>query len=144
MELRNGCACILYHRGKGKVLLQLRTKEEGLFFPGFWSIFGGGLDEGERPEACILRELKEEIRFRPEHIMYWKETPYKEFIFHIFIGLIDLEKEEIALREGEDMGYFSEEEIDKMDIAFDYKQYLLEFFEKREELLLELSQKVVS
>jgi putative (di)nucleoside polyphosphate hydrolase len=33
-----------------------------------WQMPQGGLDEGEDPQACALRELEEETGIRPEHV----------------------------------------------------------------------------
>lgn len=45
----------------GRYLLQLRDNKEGVFFPGHWGLFGGGVEEGEQPVDALRRELKEEL-----------------------------------------------------------------------------------
>lgn len=45
----------------GRYLLQLRDNKKGIFFPGHWGLFGGGVEEGERPADALRRELKEEL-----------------------------------------------------------------------------------
>lgn len=42
-------------------LLQLRDNVRGIFFPGHWGCFGGGIEPGEKPEEALRRELKEEL-----------------------------------------------------------------------------------
>ncbi|MFA5594546.1 MAG: NUDIX domain-containing protein, partial [Trueperaceae bacterium] len=49
----------------GRVLLQHRDDKPGIESPGKWSLFGGGLDEGEEPAEAMLREIEEEIGYRP-------------------------------------------------------------------------------
>ena len=44
-----------------RYLLQLRDDKVGIFFPGHWGLFGGGVEEGERPIDALRRELKEEL-----------------------------------------------------------------------------------
>jgi 8-oxo-dGTP diphosphatase len=45
--------------GEGRVLLQQRSP--GREMAGLWEFPGGKIDEGERPEAALIRELKEEL-----------------------------------------------------------------------------------
>jgi len=51
-------ACVLVD-SDGKVLLAQRPK--GRSMAGLWEFPGGKLEQGETPEACIIRELKEEL-----------------------------------------------------------------------------------
>ena len=43
----------------GRVLMAKRP--EGKTFAGLWEFPGGKVEEGERPEAALIRELKEEL-----------------------------------------------------------------------------------
>jgi 8-oxo-dGTP pyrophosphatase MutT (NUDIX family) len=45
----------------GRYLLQLRDQKPGIFYPGHWGLFGGGMEPGETPETALRRELKEEL-----------------------------------------------------------------------------------
>jgi len=45
--------------GEGRVLLQQRAP--GRAMAGLWEFPGGKVDEGERPEAALARELEEEL-----------------------------------------------------------------------------------
>lgn len=45
--------------GERRVLLQLRAP--GRAMAGLWEFPGGKVEEGERPEAALARELKEEL-----------------------------------------------------------------------------------
>jgi 8-oxo-dGTP pyrophosphatase MutT (NUDIX family) len=44
----------------GRYLLQQRDDIPGIFFPGHWGCFGGGVDPGETAEQALARELAEE------------------------------------------------------------------------------------
>jgi 8-oxo-dGTP diphosphatase len=45
--------------GEGRVLLQQRSP--GRSMAGLWEFPGGKVEEGERPEAALVRELEEEL-----------------------------------------------------------------------------------
>lgn len=51
-------------------VLMFKRSENKKKFPGFWSIPGGHIDEGEDPLQCAIREIKEEtgITVQPEDI----------------------------------------------------------------------------
>ena len=46
--------------GDGIVTI-LRDEIPGIPWPGYWDLPGGGREGEETPEACVLRELKEEL-----------------------------------------------------------------------------------
>lgn len=49
----------------GRYLLQHRDDLPGIFFPGWWGLFGGGIEAGETPHGALIRELAEELAFTP-------------------------------------------------------------------------------
>ena len=49
----------------GRLLLQLRDNKPGLPGAGLWGFFGGHVEDGERPSAAFLREMDEELGWRP-------------------------------------------------------------------------------
>ena len=60
MQPGNAAAAVIV-LDDGRYLLQLRDNKEGIFFPGHWGLFGGGVEMGEQPVAALRRELKEEL-----------------------------------------------------------------------------------
>lgn len=51
-----------------KYLLQHRWNRSGLYFPGFWGLFGGGLKQGESAQEAAKRELHEELGLNVSNI----------------------------------------------------------------------------
>ena len=51
------CAAITVHNGKILITQRPHDKQLG----GFWEFPGGKLEEGETPEAALVRELREEL-----------------------------------------------------------------------------------
>ncbi len=51
--------CAIIQRRDGKILAAQRSRNSHL--PLKWEFPGGKIDEGEDPEACIVRELEEEL-----------------------------------------------------------------------------------
>lgn len=57
----------------GNVLTYLRDDQEGLAFPGFWDLPGGGREGNESAEHCVLRELHEEFGLKlPPDRLIWR------------------------------------------------------------------------
>lgn len=53
-------ATLCYVKKEGKVLMLHRVKKENDVHDGKWVGLGGKVEEGESPEDCIIREVKEE------------------------------------------------------------------------------------
>jgi len=50
-------------REDGRYVMQLRDAMPNIFYPDHWGCFGGAIDEGERPDDALRRELREELEF---------------------------------------------------------------------------------
>jgi 8-oxo-dGTP pyrophosphatase MutT (NUDIX family) len=51
-----------------RYLLQLRDAKPTILLPGHWACFGGGIEPGENAAMALIRELFEELEFRPREI----------------------------------------------------------------------------
>ncbi|MAI05666.1 MAG: hypothetical protein CBC47_00610 [Alphaproteobacteria bacterium TMED87] len=103
-------------------LLQLRDLINGIFYPGHWGLFGGGLEKKDiDPKDCVIRELKEElnISFNREQIVEFTNFTF-DFSFsnrgilsrtYFEIEINQDQMENIILGEGSDYGFFEIEEI---------------------------------
>jgi predicted dehydrogenase/8-oxo-dGTP pyrophosphatase MutT (NUDIX family) len=58
----------------GRYLLQRRDPLPQIFYPDHWGCFGGAIDDGEKPDEALLRELREELGFDIEPGSYCRFT----------------------------------------------------------------------
>jgi 8-oxo-dGTP diphosphatase len=50
------------------IVLHLRDDKPSIPHPGCWSLFGGGVEDGEDPRDAVLRELEEELSLTAVHV----------------------------------------------------------------------------
>lgn len=100
---------VLVHPDR-RVLLQHRDDKPGIESPGQWSLFGGGLDEGEAPAQAMLREIEEEIGYRPR--AYRPLIAFSGWYaeFHVYLAEVAPPLDELVLGEGQGFGYFGRQQ----------------------------------
>ncbi len=87
-------------------------------FEGFWEYPGGKVEQGETPEAALIRELNEELNLAvtSEELTYfdtfYHEYPGLKVALHIFIVHNNLDG--LELREHNDSDWFTKEDIDNV------------------------------
>jgi len=59
-------ATLCYLRKDNQTLMILRNKKDNDMHKGKWNGLGGKLEEGESPEECAIREIKEEAGYTIE------------------------------------------------------------------------------
>jgi 8-oxo-dGTP pyrophosphatase MutT (NUDIX family) len=60
----------------GRYIMQLRDNIPNIFYPNHWGCFGGAVDSGERPLQAVMRELDEELEFKPSHAVEFTSFQY--------------------------------------------------------------------
>jgi len=103
----------------GHYLLQLRDNKEGIFYPGHWGLFGGGVESGEEPVNAIRREIKEELGIEIDDVVYitrfdFDLTPMNLGKFYRIFFKVQIPStmiKQLKLGEGEALGFFSRKEI---------------------------------
>ena len=106
-------AGIVIERQDGKILFQLRDNKSSIPNPNLWSIFGGGINNSEKPKEAAIRELYEELKINVEKselktlliIPTFKNTNY------LYKWIADERLKEAKLLEGQEMKFFSIEEL---------------------------------
>jgi len=126
--------CILF---KGNsVLLQKRTLDYEPA-PGYWTLFGGHLQENEEPEVAIKREIKEELGINlTEHQHSWffghedveAITKGVKSTSRIYACQFAESLDQLKLTEGAGFGLFKESEIDHYLIPTHQRTALANFY----------------
>lgn len=73
-RLRDVAALML--TADGRYLMQLRDDRPDLRVRDHWCLFGGRAEAGETPRAALLRELTEELEYRPRAVRWFTETGF--------------------------------------------------------------------
>ena len=115
---------------ENKILLNLRDRDHPEN-PHQWAFLGGGVDENETEEQALLREIKEEIGYELKEYKKIKELFLEKFGKRVFyFGEINKKIDELVLREGEEIKYFTYEEAKKIKINKLHLKILKEIYEK--------------
>ena len=61
-----GTAFLPIDKSNKKILVSKRSMSKK-YFPGFWEVIGGNLEFGEDFKDCVIREVKEEIKWISEN-----------------------------------------------------------------------------
>ena len=118
---------------KKRVLL---GKRAGGMEVGKWSLIGGKPEEGESAEEAVKREVKEEIGLKFEPIFYQKAKGFDKksgikWRSTRFLGDIkSTQKLDYDKSEFSEIKFFSSEELDNLEIAFNHKEILKDLFKK--------------
>lgn len=82
-------------------------------YKGFWEFPGGKLEDGESPETCIVREIREELdaEIIPEKILDKVEFDYPEFHLTMHCILCKLSSPTITLLEHEDAKWLDKKNL---------------------------------
>ena len=127
MEKPIGCVLILSD-SRDRILLVLRDNKASIPFPNTWNLLGGFLEKEESADACIRREIREEIEIELPDIVLFREYDWDDCYEYIFWQRMDLNLARVVLNEGQALRYFSKPEIDRMVLAFQCHQVIDDFF----------------
>jgi 8-oxo-dGTP diphosphatase len=100
----------------GRYLLQLRDKGTKNY-SGCWGLFGGGIENGESSQDAIIREIEEELGviLDKENLKFLVSESIENEEYFIYWYEFNLELDKLQLNEGDDMKFFSKNEILKLD-----------------------------
>ena len=121
-------AGILLLNSNNELLMLLRDDIPNIPFPDMWDLPGGEVEPGEVPEETVKREMMEEMGLKLENISFFKRYETSELIDNVFWQRIDLNPDEIDLKEGQQIAYFTRDQLSGMILAFNYNLVVEEFF----------------
>jgi 8-oxo-dGTP diphosphatase len=138
-ESKHSGAGILFVNDNGQILLCLRDNKPEIPYPNCWDIIGGHVEQGETPEQCVIREVKEEIGRDIKNLNFYKKTDMsamgcltaKDRIEYTYWEKANIDIEQTTLTEGQKLKWFTEDQIKELPeekIAFDFKRIILAFF----------------
>ena len=111
MKTINVVAAII--KQDGKILATQRAKGE---HAGGWEFPGGKIEEGETPEAAVVREIQEELgaTVRIESFLMQVEHDYPAFHLSMACYVCEVEEGEIQLLEHADAKWLNAETLDSV------------------------------
>lgn len=121
-------AGILLLNSNNELLMLLRDDIPNIPFPDMWDIPGGKVEPGEIPEETVKREMIEEMGLKLENISFFKRYETSNLIDNVFWQRIDLNPDKIDLKEGQQIAYFTRDQLSGMILAFNYNLVVEEFF----------------
>ncbi len=103
----------------GRFLLQLRDDKPGIANPGLWGSFGGRVephetDERETPEEGFVREIEEELAWRPDGYALYDAFGYRTLaegdprrqLIYVYAAPLSRPLDDLVLGEGQAMDVF--------------------------------------
>ncbi len=95
--------------------------------PGVYDFFGGGLDEGESPEAALIRELGEELEYIPTNYVYFSRYENATHINNLFIEEVGADFEaSLKIHEGQYGRFLTIDEVIASGTVFTQARFILE------------------
>lgn len=99
----------------GRFLLQHRDDKPGIDNPGMWGSFGGRIEDFETPEDGFLRELDEELAWRPPTFELHLAVPYRpderRQLIYIYAAPLDVPVDRLVLGEGQGLALFAVDDL---------------------------------
>ena len=110
---------------QGRYLMQLRDDVPTITFPGYWSLFGGAVENEETLINGIRRELDEELSFSPlilDLFLSYSYSLINENIINrkvtVFIAPIeDSQIKKLKLKEGQNFSFMKVAELQKNTVV---------------------------
>lgn len=133
-EAIDGAGAFLGRRGSDEFLFHLRDDIPGIADRDMWSLVGGGIDEDESPEQTVRREVLEEIGLELGALRFLAEIDAVDDVdgerfplrLSLFLAEIDVDAEDIDLKEGQEVRYFSLERIMAENLKPEIKRFILD------------------
>ncbi len=101
----------------GRILITKRN--ENMKLPNLWEFPGGKVEENEAPEACVIREINEELGVNIKVYSRYVSSIHKYDFgeIHLISYIAGLESGRVELREHADYRWVRVDELEDYDFA---------------------------
>ena len=101
---------------ENKILIAQRKAKDNLF-GGLWEFPGGKIEDGETPEECMARELKEELEIEVEvgTLITSNKHRYPNGIFELLVYKVEHISGNFVLNDHNEVKWITIDEISKFD-----------------------------
>jgi len=124
-------AAVLFIDTSNRVLLRLRDERPDLPFAGQWDLIGGAVENDEAPLETARREVSEEIGLVLGSTRYFGDF-IGVVVNHVYLAALNMPAEEIILREGQKVAWFSIRDALQLDLVPWVGEMLHTFSEQRQ------------
>ena len=121
---------IIFVNDEGQILLFLRDNIPELPYPNMWDVPGGHVEADESPEACIVREMKEEMDLSLDEFELFSKIEFEDRIEYTFWARTDLDIDNIKLTEGQKLKWFTRDDANQTQLAYGFNEIIEMFFDK--------------
>lgn len=118
---------LIIQNQKEDILLMLRDNKETIPFPNYWSFIGGSVEKNEAVEKALIREVQEELDYNLENYKFFKKHIWNDIEFNIFYIHGDYQLSDFKLGEGQEIKFFTREEISTLKIVPIHKEMLCDY-----------------
>ena len=119
---------IIFINDERKILLFLRDDTPNIPYPDMWDVPGGHVDKNERPEQCIVREMKEEMNMTLDEFELFSKIEFEDRIEYTFWARANFSIDEIVLLEGQKLKWFTKDEAKRTPLAYGFNEIVEKFF----------------
>jgi len=119
---------------EGRVLLMLRDNKLTIPYPNYWTLLGGFVEEGETLEEALKREIMEELNYKIKDFKffgkYFSEDKERNLLkeHNVFYTVGDYKCSDFDLGEGQEIRFFSKDEILKLKVPPIARKIILDYF----------------
>lgn len=112
-EKRASADLVPYRKDAAEWIFYLQQRDmQAPRAPGMISLFGGGAERDEVPEATLARELMEELNYVAQSVRYFSRYETARSIPHVFIEEVGADFEsKVTVMEGENGIFLSAAEV---------------------------------
>ncbi len=125
--MKGKVAGIIFINNKKEILLYLRDNKPNIPYPNTWAMLGGHVEANETILEALKREIREEIGYFLEKAVFinsFDDGAGNRLYVHK--SFIDKNSEELTLTEGQKLGFFSFEDVLKINLPKPFLNFILQ------------------